>query len=61
MKLRATLQTEVALEGDGILVVQEDSDGEKHYVELSAGQAMLVGAELLRLASELEGSSNVAS
>ncbi|WP_208533513.1 hypothetical protein, partial [Pseudomonas aeruginosa] len=61
MKLRATLKTEVGLEGDGVFIVQEDSHGEQQYVELSAGQAMLVGAELLRLARELEGSSDVVS
>lgn len=61
MKLRATLQTEVGIDGDGICIVQEDSHGEKQYVDLSAGQAKLVGAELLRLASELEGSGDVVS
>ncbi|MGK8742581.1 hypothetical protein ACRS6P_08660 [Pseudomonas aeruginosa] len=61
MKLRATLKTEVGLEGDGVLIVQEDSNGEQQYVELSARQALLVGEELLRLARELEGGSDVIS
>ncbi|MBH8218861.1 hypothetical protein [Pseudomonas aeruginosa] len=61
MKLRATLKTEVDLKGDGVLIVQEDSDGEQQYVELSARQALLVGEELLRLARELEEGSDVIS
>ncbi|AYW43943.1 TPA: hypothetical protein ACKPYC_003365 [Pseudomonas aeruginosa] len=61
MKLRATLKTEVGLEGDGVLIVQEDSNGEQQYVELSARQALLVGEELLRLARELEEGSDVIS
>ncbi|MCO7557814.1 hypothetical protein [Metapseudomonas otitidis] len=61
MKIRATLQTEVGIEGDGVFITQQDSDGEAFYIELSARQAALVGAELLRLAQELEGSSDVIS
>ncbi|HFK2035628.1 TPA: hypothetical protein ACGXD3_005366 [Pseudomonas aeruginosa] len=61
MKLKATLKTEVGLDGDGVLIVQEDSNGEQQYVELSARQALLVGEELLRLARELEEGSDVIS
>ncbi|BGE51753.1 TPA: hypothetical protein NIE30_005122 [Pseudomonas aeruginosa] len=61
MKLRATLKTEVGLEGDGVFIVQEDSNGEQQYVDLSARQALLVGEELLRLARELEEGSDVIS
>ncbi len=61
MKLRATLKTEVGLEGDGVLIIQEDSNGYLQYVDLSARQALLVGEELLRLAHELEEGSDVIS
>ncbi|ENM3073356.1 TPA: hypothetical protein ACRMBW_004720 [Pseudomonas aeruginosa] len=61
MKLRATLKTEVGLEGDGVFIVQEDSHGEQQYVDLSARKALLVGEELLRLARELEEGSDVIS
>jgi len=61
MKLKATLETEVYLESDRIVVRQVDSWGKESFIDLSIGQAALVGTELLRLISELEDGRDVAS
>lgn len=61
MKLEATLETEVTINRGLVLISQTDSHGQEAIVGLTAHQAQLVGAELLRLASEIQGDADVAS